>query len=498
MGSREYDVVVVGGGNAALCAALSAREAVHRILVVEKASFDERGGNSYFTGGGFRFAHHGLEDVTKDVLVDLSPAERQMIAVLPQYTEEQFYDDLMDVTDFQSDEGLARILIGQSRETIVWMRNHGVRWIPMFNRQSYLVNGKHQFYGGLTMESSGSGAGLVEALFTACNKRGIEVRYETRARRLLQDDSGAVTGVELQSPQGIERVRCKAVVLACGGFEANPEWRSRYLGADWELAKVRGTRHNTGDGLRMALDLGAASCGNWSSCHAVAWDISAPEFGDRQVLDNFQKHSYTLGIVVNLEGKRFIDEGATYRNLTYAKYGREIMKQPRRTAVQIFDQKTIPLLRDEYRIKQVTKITADSISSIAEQLAIPADSLLQTVRDYNAACQETEFAPARLDGKRTVGIIPPKSNWANTIDQGPFVAYVTTTGITFTFGGLRINDKAEVLDTTHRSIAGLYAAGEMVGGLFYGNYPGGSGLTAGAVFGRIAGQSAGRRASMLD
>jgi len=156
-------------------------------------------------------------------------------------------------------------------------------------------------------------------------------------------------------PDGYADIGAKAVVLACGGFEANPEMRTRYLGPGWELCRVRGTRHNTGDGIRAALDIGAQAFGGWSTCHAVAWDISAPPFGDRTVLDNFQKHSYPIGIVVNLRGERFVDEGADYRNHTYAKYGREIMRQPQRTAIQIFDGKTIGMVRDEYRIRQVTR-----------------------------------------------------------------------------------------------------------------------------------------------
>jgi tricarballylate dehydrogenase len=493
-GGDRFDVIVVGGGNAGLCAAIAARERGARVLVLEKASFDERGGNSYFTGGGFRFAHGGLEDVLRDVLTDLSPAERDTIAVLPAYTAGQFYSDLMDVTDHQSDEVLARTLIDRSRETIVWMGRHRVRWLPMFNRQSYVVNGRHQFYGGLLIEASGSGAGLVTSLLAAAGKIGVEIRYDSAARRLLQDERGCVTGVEVRTPERIHTATAPSVVLACGGFEANPEWRTRYLGPDWELARVRGTRHNTGDGLRMALDLGAAACGHWSSCHAVAWDLSAPPFGDRTELDNFKKHSYTLGIVVNMLGQRFVDEGATYRNLTYAKYGREIMKQPRRMAVQIFDQKTVPLLRDEYRIRQVTKVQADTIEALATALEIDPAALARTVSEFNAACQPTPFRPAELDGKKAVGVTPPKSNWALPLDTPPYVGYVTTTGITFTFGGVRINADAEVQDTTGRSIPGLYAAGEMVGGLFYGNYPGGSGLTSGSVFGRIAGTSSAARA----
>jgi tricarballylate dehydrogenase len=221
----------------------------------------------------------------------------------------------------------------------------------------------------------------------------------------------------------------------------------------------------------------------------VQWDISAPPYGDRWVLDNFQKHSYPLGIMVNLDGERFVDEGENYRNLTYARFGREVMKQPRRTAIQIFDAQTVGMLRDEYRIKEVTRVQSDTIEGLAAQLEVDPAKLVHTVERYNAACQPGTFQPAILDGKRTLGISPPKSNWALPIDQPPYVAYVTTTGITFTFGGLQINARAEVQDMTDQSIPGLYAAGELVGGLFYENYPGGTGLMSGTVFGKLAGES---------
>jgi tricarballylate dehydrogenase len=240
----------------------------------------------------------------------------------------------------------------------------------------------------------------------------------------------------------------------------------------------------------MALDIGARPYGNWSGCHSVGWDISAPPYGDREVLDNFQKHSYPWGIIVNLRGERFADEGEDVRNHTYVKFGREIMKQPFRTAIQIFDQKTIPLLRDEYRIKQVTKHTADSIEALAGELEISASALKATVDEFNAACQPGAFNPSILDGVTTRGLAIDKTNWALPIDEPPFEAYVTTTGITFTFGGLRINGAGEVQDLSDRSIPGLYAAGELVGGLFFENYPGGSGLMAGTVFGKLAGESA--------
>jgi len=487
--SERYDVIVVGAGNAALCAALAAREGGARVLVLEKAPLEERGGNSLFTAGGFRFVHNGIEDLRKDVLTDLSQAEIDQI-VIPKLPKQQYMEDLMRVTEDECDEELAEILIGRSRETIVWMRSHGVRFIPMFGRQSYKVDGKHHFYGGVNIEAVGGGFGLVEALIKRAGSVGIEVRYATEMRALLQNQRGDVTGVRVKGPQGFQDIDAKAVVLACGGFEANPEMRTRYLGPGWELCRVRGTRHNTGGGIRAALDIGAQPFGGWSTCHAVQWDISSPPFGDRVVLDNYQKHSYPIGIVVNLRGERFIDEGADYRNHTYAKYGREVMKQPRRTAVQIFDAKTIDMVRDEYRIKQVTKFTAHTIEELAEGLEIDAKALVRTIEAFNAACIPGNYNPSVLDGVRTEGIEPPKSNWALRIDKPQFTGFVVTCGITFTFGGLRIDNGAAVLDTGGQRIPGLFAAGELVGGIFYGNYLGGAGLMSGAVFGRQAGKSA--------
>ncbi len=484
-----YDVVVVGAGNAALSAALAARENGASVLVLEKAPEHEKGGNSYFTAGGFRFCHSGIDDAATDVLTDLSDAEREQI-VLPVHDRQVFYDALMKVTRHQANEDMAWRLIDNSRETMVWLRSHGIRFIPMFGRQSFLVDGKHHFYGGVNIEAVGGGAGLVEAELARAAKLGCEIRYETAAVRLIQDKQRRITGLEVNGPDGYDSVEARAVVLACGGFESNPEMRARYLGPGWDLARVRGTRHNMGDGIRMALDIGARPYGNWSGCHSVGWDISAPEYGDYEVLDNFQKHSYPWGIMVNTDGKRFVDEGEDLRNHTYVKFGKAIMSQPNRTAVQIFDQKTIPLLRDEYRIRQVTKVKSDTIEGLAKELEIDAETLKATIDDFNAACQPGHFNPSILDGVTTKGLSPNKTNWALPIDEPPFEAYVTTTGVTFTFGGLKVNEKGTVLDNNDRPIPGLFAAGELVGGLFYENYPGGSGLMAGAVYGKIAGESA--------
>ena len=497
MSGSPYDVIVVGAGNAALCAAIAAREAGARVLVLEKAPESEKGGNSYFTAGGFRFVHSGLEDVRRDVLVDMGEAEAAKI-VFPGHDRQYFYETLMEVTHGQSDETLAAILIDNSRATIAWLRQNGVRFIPMYGRQSFEVDGKHHFYGGVTIEAVGGGAGLVEFLLKRCKEVGIEIRYGTGAARLLQDTDRRVVGVTVRGAAGYEDIACKAVVLASGGFESNPEMRVRYLGQGWDLARVRGTRHNTGDGIRMALDIGAVPFGNWSGCHSVAWDISAPPFGDRWVLDNFQKHSYPLGIMVNLEGKRFVDEGEHYRNLTYVKFGKAIMSQPQRTAVQIFDQQTVHRLRDEYRIKQVTRVEADTIGGLAEQLEIDPAALKATVDAYNLACKPGNYNPAVLDGVAAKGISPPKSNWALPINKPPFVGYVVTTGVTFTFGGLKIDEQGAVQDMTDRPIPGLYAAGELVGGLFYENYPGGTGLMSGSVFGKRAGTFAAEHARGIN
>jgi tricarballylate dehydrogenase len=284
------------------------------------------------------------------------------------------------------------------------------------------------------------------------------------------------------------------VVLAGGGFQANPEGRARYLGPNWELAKVRGTRFNTGDVIRMALDIGAAPAGNWSGCHAVGWERNAPEFGDLTIGDQFQKHSYPWGIMLNAEGKRFVDEGADFRNYTYAKYGRVILNQTGQFAWQIFDRKVLHLLRDEYRIQQVTKASANSLEELVKKLDdVDADAALEEIKAYNLAVkQDVPFNPNVKDGRGTLGLAVAKSNWANTIDEPPFEAYAVTCGITFTFGGLKIDTGARVVSTDGAPMPGLYAAGELVGGIFYFNYPGGTGLTNGAVFGRIAGTNAAR------
>jgi tricarballylate dehydrogenase len=485
----SYDVVVVGAGNAAFCAALAAREKVKKVLVLERAPEDEAGGNSRFTAGLMRVAYAGVDDL-KRAIPDLT-AEEIARTDFGTYTEEQFLDDMARVTEFRCDPDLTEILVKQSLDAVAWMRTKGVRFTAAWGRQAFNIGGKFKFWGGLTVEAVGGGPGLVESLTKAAGKNGIEVWYKARATGLIADDAG-VKGVRVKRDGKTVEVHAKSVVLAAGGFQANPEWRTRYLGPGWELAKVRGTRFNTGDVIRMALDAGAAPAGNWSGCHAVAWERNAPEFGDLAIGDQFQKHSYPWGVYVNAQGKRFLDEGADFRNYTYAKYGRVILSQPGQFAWQIFDAKVKSQLRDEYKIRQVTKHTANTLEELCGKLEdTDGTAALEELKAYNAAVRtEVAFNPNVKDGRGTKGLAIPKSNWANTLDTPPFEAYAVTCGITFTFGGLRINTSAQVLDTDGAPMPGLFAAGELVGGIFYFNYPGGTGLTNGAVFGRIAGTSA--------
>ena len=488
---NDFDVVVVGAGSAALNAALSAREQGSRVLVLEKAPEHLRGGNSYFTGGLFRFAYNGLEEIV-NLLPNIGEEEQSKIDV-GSYSNSDFYADVMRVTEGLSDPNLLQILVSESYPTMLWMRDQGVPWILAYGRQAFEHEGKLRFWGGLIVESVGGGKGLSDRLFELCQNAEIEVRYQSAATELKTSNNGEINGVVVKGPDGYELINCRSVVLACGGFEANAEMRTRYLGPGWELAKVRGTQYNTGEGIQMSLDIGAQSHGHWSGCHAVAWDLNAPPHGDRNVADLFQKHSYPFGLIVNVDGNRFVDEGADFRNYTYAKYGREILKQPQRAAFQLFDQKSKHLLRDEYFIQQATMVESDSIENLAEGLDINVPGLVKTINDYNASVQEGEFNPTNLDGKGTVGLTPPKSNWAQKFDSPPYMGYAVTCGITFTFGCLKIDTRCRVQDTSDLAIPGLYAAGELTGGLFYNNYPGGAGLMAGAVFGKIAGKEAAQR-----
>jgi tricarballylate dehydrogenase len=491
--AEAFDVVVIGGGNAALCAALAASEVGARALVLERAPEAESGGNSRYTSGSMRFAFDTIDDL-KNVMRDVSREELEKHD-FGSYTADEFFDDMFRVTAYRTNPELCERLVRNSYPTIKWLADKGIRFFPRFTH-AFKVGDRLKFSGSSVCEAWGGGAGLIEREAQIAVDSGVAIRYDARAIELLEHD-GAVTGVRVRSAGIVTDVSAGAVVLACGGFEANAEWRARYLGPGWDLVKVRGTRFNTGDGLRMALEMGAMPYGHWSGCHAVSGDANAPDPGDVTIGDVFQRHSYPLGLMINADGRRFVDEGADIRHYTYAKYGRALMTQPNQFAWQVFDAKVVPLLRDEYRLRRATKVTAQTIEELAAKLeGVNAEGFLAEIKRYNAAVKaDVPFNPAVKDGRGTEGLDLPKSNWANTLDQSPFEAYQISCGITFTFGGIRIDPQtAQVVDVAVAPIPGLYAAGEIVGGIFYFNYPGGTGLTSGSVFGRIAGAAAARAA----
>jgi tricarballylate dehydrogenase len=490
MSEAAFDVVVVGGGNAGFSAAHAAREAGASVVLLEKTPEEAAGGNSFYTAGAFRIAFDGLADLLP--LLDDPTDERLPTTVVPPYTAATFREDMERVTEGRCDPLLIDLLVSRSTPTLAWLRAKGLRFRLMYERQAYRSGGAWVFFGGLPLGSVDGGKGLVAQHTAAARAAGVVVRYSAALSGFVRDARGAIVGVTYRDPQGGEHaVAAGAVVLAAGGFEADPERRERHLGPGWSRALVRGTPSNTGEVLDLAVAAGATRYGDWSSCHSVAWDAgAAPNGGNRELTNRLTRQSYPLGIVVNAAGRRFVDEGADYRNYTYAKYGRAILAQPGGVAFQLFDAKTRPLLRsEEYDSEPITGASADTLDVLAARLGIDRDGLRQTVADFNAAIVDVPFDPAVKDG-RAAQVTPPKSNWAQALDTPPFYGFAVACGITFTFGGLHVDRHARVLDPSGVPITALYAAGEMVGGLFYGNYPGGTGLTSGAVFGRIAGEHA--------
>lgn len=489
-GGERVDVIVVGGGNAGLSAAHAAAERNRRVLVLERAEPGSAGGNSFYTAGAMRVVHGGLADLA-DLL---DPDERHASTVLPPYDADAFAADMASVTEGRNDPGLTSVLVGDSRSALDWLHGRGLRFRLMYERQAYPdAVGRQVFWGGLAVGSTGGGKGLIEQHIRAAEGARVKIRHGVRVTRLLREGTGPVTGVTGRDLAGdTMTITADTVVLAAGGFEANPELRRRHLGEGWQRAKVRGTPLNTGDLLTAALEVGAAPYGDWSTCHSVAWDAwFVGNEGNRDLTNRLTRSGYPLGIMVNVEGKRFVDEGADFRNYTYAKYGREILSQPGGVAFQLFDATTRPLLRvEEYAMPGASVIEADTLAELAAGIGVDARELERTVAAFNASIdQDVPLDLAVTDG-RAAHASPPKSNWAIPLEASPFSAFPVTCGITFTFGGLHADTNGRVLDTAGQPIPGLFVCGEMLGGLFSGNYPGGSGLTAGAVFGRRAGSLA--------
>ncbi|MEO5315900.1 FAD-dependent tricarballylate dehydrogenase TcuA [Pseudarthrobacter sp. CC12] len=484
----KSDVLVVGGGNAGFAAALAAAERGRKVVLLEKAREAASGGNSFYTAGATRISHDGLQELIEFV----EPDERHAASEVPAYTAAEYLADLSKVSEGRNDPELSAVLVSESNPTLRWLQGLGLKYRLMYERQAYRTqDGGYLFWGGLHVGNVGGGKGLMADHRAAAERVGVEVIYDCAATGLIQED-GHVRGVRYRSSSGEGELRAESVILASGGFEASPELRRRHLGEGWQNAKVRGTPGNTGEMILAALDAGAARGGDWSTCHSVAWDAWHPENeGNLELTNQLTRGGYPLGIVVNSDGKRFVDEGADYRNYTYAKYGRDILAQPGSAAFQIFDASSRPMLRaEEYDMPGVSVVTAPTLAELAQKAGISPEGLEETVHNFNASITgSSPFDPNVKDGRRA-DTQPPKSNWARSIATGPYYAFPVTCGITFTFGGLKTDTWGRVLTEDAEPLEGLYACGEALGGLFSGNYPGGSGLAAGAVFGRRAGSIA--------
>ncbi|MFL4468426.1 FAD-dependent tricarballylate dehydrogenase TcuA [Tateyamaria armeniaca] len=482
-------VIVVGTGNAALCAAMAALEKGASVTLLEKADEALAGGNTKYTAGAMRFAYDGADDLMP-LLRDRSDAHLPSTD-FGSYTTEKFGADLLGFNDGRPLSDEQQALVNTSLDTMQWLASHDVKFEPIYSRQSFEKDGRHVFWGGLTLAAENEGVGLFDMELAAVKRMGGTVRYNSAVTGLVMDGA-RVVGVQV----GDEVVLADAVILASGGFEANEDMRVAHMGDNWKAAKVRGTPHNTGDGLRMAIKAGAAQNGLFKGCHATPMDLHMADFGNLDLppgeRKNYRKISYFLGVMLNANGDRFVDEGANFRNYTYAQYGAAILEQPGQFAWQVFDAKVFDLLYGEYRFFDAHFVEGDTLEAlVAKMEGVDQAGALATLSAYNDAVDtNTAFDPTALDGKSTTGLTPPKSNWAQKLDTGPFRAFPVTGGITFTYGGVKVDETGHVLTADGAQIPGLFACGEMVGGVFFAGYPGGSGLTSGAVFGRRAGYGA--------
>ncbi len=482
--SNEHcDVVVVGGGSAALETAVAARQAgAERVVMVEKAPQEESGGNARFSSTGFRFVYSGPEEI-RELVGDMDEETYSRI-VVPPYTVDDFMADLNRVTEGKIDQDLAFAIAGDSNEAVHWTKELGIRWKLHL---SVVVDGKNHFEPGVVVHPVGGGLGQLQIWRELATGMGVDIRYASPVCAIL-GDRNRVGGVSVQTPERTYDLHADAVILCAGGFQANQEMRARYLSGNPDMMKVRGTKHDTGEVMRMALDLGARSAGHWRGAHLAPLDAGSPRFevpvGQDGMGSWTKRYSYPLGITVNRLGQRFYDEGEAHFSYTYAKSGRFILEQAGGVAYQIFDKTTIAHLYPHDSEHLETKFEADSIPELAKKVGLNPDVLAATVKEFNdAVCDEHPFDPGRRDGRHTVGINPPKSNWASRIETPPFRAYPVTGGIAFTFGGLEITPDGQVVAITGRPIDGLYAVGDITG-IFFHNYPSCSGQTRNAVFAR--------------
>jgi tricarballylate dehydrogenase len=455
--SATYDVVVAGGGNAALCAAITAARAGCRVVVLEGAPEFYRGGNTRHTRN-LRCSHDGTAPT-----------------MTGPYAQEEFLDDLYRVTGGQTDKALAELTIARSRELLPWMDEQGVRFQPPLGGTLSLGKTNAFFLGG--------GRGMLNALYRRAEALGVACVYDAPVTALTIEDGYFVSATVRHQGRDY-RVGGKALVAAAGGFESNIDWLKQYWGEAADNFLIRGTAYNKGDVLRMLLDAGVAPVGDPTQCHAVAIDARAPKFdgGIATRLD-----SVVFGIVVNRDAQRFYDEGEDTWPKRYAIWGRLVAQQPGQIAYSIVDARSIHMFMPSI----FPAMQADSIGELAVKLGLDPAALEATVGAFNAAVRPGTFDHTVLDDCRTEGLSPPKTHWARPIDKPPFYGYPLRPGITFTYLGVRVNDEARMFMTEGQLSGNMFAAGEIMAGNVLGKgYLAGIGMTIGAVFGRLAGQGA--------
>jgi tricarballylate dehydrogenase len=460
--AKTYDVLVAGGGNAALCAAITARQAGASVLLLESAPKAFRGGNSRHTRN-----LRAMHDKPNAVLTDA-------------YQEDEYWDDLLRVTGGNTDEALARMTIRASSGVFGWMRDCGVRFQPSLTGTLNLGRTNAFFLGG--------GKALVNAYYLTAERLGVDIAYDTEVLSLNMDD-GSVRSVDITYRGFPETVHSRCVVASAGGFQANLDWMREYWGNAVDNFVIRGTPYNRGRVLKNLLDQGVGAIGDPTQCHAVALDARAPKF-DGGITTRLDSVPYS--IVVNQNGERFYDEGEDVWPKRYAIWGRLIAQQPGQIAYSICDSKAFPLFMPSV----YPAIKADTLGELATRMKLDPAKVQDSVAVFNAAVKPGQtFDNLKLDGNHTDGLTPNKTNWARTIDRPPFYGYPLRPGITFTYLGLRVNDKAQVMMDNGQPAGNLFASGEIMAGNILGRgYLAGFGMTIGTVFGRIAGQEAARRA----
>jgi len=454
-----YDLVVAGGGNAALCAAIAARREGARVLVLEGAPLFYRGGNTRHTRN-MRCAH-----------------DHATATLSGPYPEDEFFDDLLKVTQGETDERLARLMIRDSKDVLDWIQDQGVRFQPSLGGTLSLGRTNSFFLGG--------GRSMLNALYLTAETLGVELRYEAEITGLDIAD-GVFRGLTHRDGAGAREVRAKTFVAAAGGFEANIEWLKQGWGEAAENFLIRGTPYNRGAVLKMLLDAGVRPIGDPTQCHAVAIDARAPKF-DGGIITRLD--CVVFGVVVNKHAQRFYDEGEDVWPKRYAIWGRLVAQQPDQIAYIIFDESSLKLFMPSL----YPPIRAQSVEELAGKLGLDAAALAKTVGDFNAAVRPGVFDHTTLDDCRTEGLSPPKSHWARKLETAPFYAYPVRPGITFTYLGVRVNEEARMVMADGSNAKNMFAAGEIMAGNVLGRgYAAGIGMTIGSVFGRMAGRSAAR------